>query len=107
MNHISDNLVTLTRLIPSANEETNTTSLNGSAQDFDKFVANAFVQASDKAMQYKSSIYEISQNPNLTSDPEALYRLQVYLGEYTNYVNLVSTLARKSVSTVETLVKAQ
>ncbi|MFT8211956.1 MAG: type III secretion system inner rod subunit SctI [Symbiopectobacterium sp.] len=36
-----------------------------------------------------------------------MLQLQSYLGEYSNYVSLISTLARKGVATIETLEKAQ
>lgn len=70
-------------------------------------VANSFRQMSGTEDQFKNMINTLSQSPEFTSNPESLLRLQSYVSEYSNYIALISSLARKSVTTVETLVKAQ
>ncbi|XTZ39291.1 type III secretion system inner rod subunit SctI [Salmonella enterica] len=76
-------------------------------QNFNNLVSSAFNKISETHVQYKDMINALSQSPRFTSDPKALAILQSYIGEYTNYVSLVSTLARKGVSTIETLEKSQ
>lgn len=107
MNQIDNAISALTHLSPHETETGDNAMTRVFDQNFNKLVSNAFLQFSETDMQYKQVINTLSHSPEFTSDPRALLQLQVYLGEYSNYVSLVSTLARKGVSTIETLEKAQ
>jgi len=47
------------------------------------------------------------KSPDAASNPDSLLEWQNDLGEYNNYISLVSALTRKTVSTIETLEKSQ
>ncbi|HIE5387473.1 TPA: type III secretion system inner rod subunit SctI [Enterobacter cancerogenus] len=100
-------LSALTRLSPKGINPEDTTSVTVHDQYFNNLVASTFNKISDTDMQFKNVINTLSQSPQFTSDPQKLLMLQSYIGEYSNYVSLVSTLARKGVSTIETLGKSQ
>ncbi len=70
-------------------------------------VRNAYSDATVKTEQEKIAIDTIMSNASALSNPAVLADLQNRLGDYTIYVSLVSTLARKATTTVETLIKAQ
>ncbi len=53
----------------------------------------------------REKIYSALNSPNVTSDPEKLAYWQRQLSVYTLDINLCSTLARKGVAAIETLVK--
>ncbi|MGN7915539.1 type III secretion system inner rod subunit SctI [Enterobacter sp. 22466] len=98
-------LPSLTKLMPVDSATTSNTALSSEGH-LDNFISQAYHQLSQQDAQYKNAINALSA-PQMTSDPNMLAQLQVRLGEYSNYISLVTTLARKSVSTVETLEKAQ
>jgi len=75
--------------------------------NFNDLVSNAYQQVSEHESQLKERIDLISSSPQLTSNPESLLKLQNYIGDLTNYISLVSTVARKTVTTIETLEKSQ
>jgi len=75
--------------------------------NFDDMVLNTFKKVSQTDTQFKNAIDSMSHAANFDSNPQRLIELQQYIGEYTNYVSLVSALARKGVSTIETLEKSQ
>ncbi|KVM73948.1 hypothetical protein WJ60_06400 [Burkholderia ubonensis] len=81
---------------------------NGSrAGSLDDVLKDALVRANGAANADKSAITTSFESPLALSDPGRLVELQTRLSDYNIYVSLTSTLARKAVSTVETLVKAQ
>ncbi|MEW5290501.1 MULTISPECIES: type III secretion system inner rod subunit SctI [Erwinia] len=84
-------------------------SLSASVHDhnFNNLVSSTFNKISETNAQFKDAINALSETPKFTSDPEKLAILQNYVGEYTNHISLVSALARKAVSTIETLEKSQ
>lgn len=100
-------LSALTRLTPHGINQEDNISATVYDQYFNDLVASTFNKFSDTNMQFKNVINTLSQSPQFTSDPQKLLMLQSYIGEYSNYVSLVSTLARKGVSTIETLGKSQ
>jgi len=100
-------LSALTRLSPHGINPEDNTSVTVHDQYFNNLVASTFKKISDTDMQFKNVINTLSQSPQYTSDPQKLLMLQSYIGEYSNYVSLDSTLARKGVSTIETLGKSQ
>ena len=107
MSQFTEALSSLTRL--SANSETTDENVSVTVHDqnFNNLVSSTFNKISDSDSQFKSVINTLSQSPHYTSNPQKLLMLQNYIGEYSNYVSLVSTLARKGVSTIETLEKSQ
>jgi len=100
-------LSSLTKLTPFTDKPEDNLSVAVHDQNFNNLVTNSFKKISETDMQYKDVINSLSQSPQFTSDPQALLMLQSYIGEYSNYVSLVSTIARKGVSTIETLEKSQ
>lgn len=100
-------LSSLTKLTPYTAEPEDNLSVSVHDQNFNNLVSSSFKKISETDMQYKDVINTLSQSPQFTSDPQALLMLQSYIGEYSNYVSLVSTIARKGVSTIETLEKSQ
>lgn len=107
MNQSHQAISALTQLSPQDSEGGDNSATQIFGHDFNAFVANAFQQFSETDVQYKQVINALSNSPEFTSNPGTLLQLQLYLGEYSNYVSLVSTLARRGVSTVETLEKSQ
>lgn len=102
-----DALSSLTKLTPYTSVESYSNSVSVHDGNFDNFVSSAFNKISDTTTQYKDAINTMTNAANFSSDPQALVMLQSYLGEYNNYVSLVSTLARKGVAMIETLEKSQ
>ncbi|GKW40827.1 type III secretion system inner rod subunit SctI [Pectobacterium parvum] len=100
-------LLSLTRLAPKTSIQEDHSSIRVHDQNFNNLVSSTFNKISETDMQFKDVINILSQSPEYTSDPQKLLTLQSYIGEYSNYVSLVSTLVRKGVSTIETLEKAQ
>lgn len=80
-------------------------SVNTYDRNFNNYVSATFEKLSKTDLEYKNVINALN-SPQSTSNPERLFLLQTYLGEYSNYVSLLSTLARKGVSAIETLEKS-
>ncbi|WP_224558175.1 type III secretion system inner rod subunit SctI [Pectobacterium versatile] len=107
MSHPNEALLSLTQLTPDISIPEDNLSVRVHDQNFNNMVSSTFNKISETDMQFKNVINILSQSPEYTSDPQKLLMLQSYIGEYSNYVSLVSTLARKGVSTIETLEKSQ
>lgn len=107
MSQTIEALSALTRLTPHSINPEDNTSTTVHDQNFNNLVSSTFNKISETDTQFKNVINTLSQSPHFTSDPQKLLMLQSYIGEYSNYVSLVSTLARKGVSTIETLEKSQ
>lgn len=107
MSQTTDSLLALPRLPTDSSHPEDNLSISVHDQNFNNLVSSAFNKVSDTEVEYKDVINALSQSPELTSDPQKLLMLQNYIGEYTNYTSLVSTLVRKGVSTIETLEKSQ
>lgn len=105
MSYSIDALSSLTKLTPTTPPDADSISVHEA--DFNSLVSNAFTKISETSTQYKDVINSLSNSASATSDPKSLLMLQGYLGEYSNYISLVSTLARKGVATIETLEKSQ
>ncbi|MDN7674938.1 type III secretion system inner rod subunit SctI [Burkholderia oklahomensis] len=73
----------------------------------DAILKQTLVDANDKSNVAKASIESRLADPVDFAHPEKLIALQTELSDYNIYISLASTLARKAVSAVETLVKAQ
>ncbi|AOJ09966.1 type III secretion system protein [Burkholderia sp. ABCPW 14] len=73
----------------------------------DAILKQTLADANDKSNVAKASIESRLADPVDFAHPEKLIALQTELSDYNIYVSLASTLARKAVSAVETLVKAQ
>lgn len=102
-----DALSALTKLSPHNSEPEENFSVAIQDQNFNNLVSSTFNKISETDLEFKNVINTLSQSPEFTSDPQKLLMLQNYIGEYSNYVSLVSALARKGVGTIETLVKSQ
>jgi len=107
MSQFNDALSALTRISPDTLNPDDSLSVSVHDTNFNNLVSSTFTKVSETDAQFKHVINTLSQSPHYTSDPEKLQMLQNYIGEYSNYVSLVSTLARKAVSTIETLEKSQ
>lgn len=107
MSQFNEALSALTRLSPDSISPKDNLSISVHDQNFNNLVSSTFTKVSETDAQFKNVINTLSQSPHFTSDPEKLQMLQNYIGEYSNYVSLVSTIARKAVSTIETLQKSQ
>ncbi|AXF77649.1 type III secretion system inner rod subunit SctI [Erwinia tracheiphila] len=107
MSHINETLHSLVQITPGQSEREETFSSSVHDQNFNNLVSSTFRQISETNTQYKDVINKLSQSPGFTSNPEKLLALQNYVGEYSNHISLVSALARKTVSTIETLEKSQ
>lgn len=68
---------------------------------------NTLASANEKANADTADIAGRFSNPGNFADPGQLIRLQAEISDYNIYVSMASTLTRKAVSAVETLVKAQ
>ncbi|MEX3846706.1 type III secretion system inner rod subunit SctI [Paraburkholderia sp. BR10882] len=79
----------------------------GEPQPLGELVANALVDANRKAGTDSARIDDRIADFRTFSDPKQLFALQTDLSNYNIYVSLVSTLTRKAISAVETLIKAQ
>lgn len=72
----------------------------------DDILKSTLAEANSKANTDKASIGAAFDAPEF-ADPEKLVALQTKLSDYNIFISLTSTLTRKAVSAVETLVKAQ
>jgi len=107
MNPSIEALSSLTKLTPYTSIDADNSAISVHDGNFNNLVSSAFTKISETNTQYKDIINSLSHSENFSSDPKTLLMLQSYIGEYSNYVSLVSTLARKGVATIETLEKSQ
>ncbi|SIT44999.1 Type III secretion system protein BsaK [Paraburkholderia ribeironis] len=80
---------------------------DGEPQTLGDLLRSALVEANRKASADSAQIDARIADFGTFGDPKQLFALQTDLANYNIYVSLVSTLTRKAVSAVETLVKAQ
>lgn len=107
MNQSIEALSSLTKLTSYTPLDIDNSSVSVHDNNFNNLVSSAFNKISETNTQYKNIINSLTHSENFSSDPQTLLRLQSYIGEYSNYVSLISTLARKGVATIETLEKSQ
>lgn len=107
MNQLINSLSSLTQLTSKNSLKTEERYNLVHDSQFNNIVSSAFSKISETSTQYKEVINALSNEPYFSSDSKTLLQLQNYIGEYTNYISLVSTLARKGVTTIETLGKSQ
>jgi type III secretion apparatus needle protein len=79
----------------------------GKPAALEDLLKSALADANGKASFDKGAIESAFVNPVNFSKPEQLIALQTNISDYNIYISLASTLTRKAVSAVETLVKAQ
>ena len=79
----------------------------GKPAALEDILKSTLADANNKANFDKTAINGQFVNPVDFSKPEKLIALQTRISDYNIYVSLASTLTRKAVSAVETLVKAQ
>lgn len=82
-------------------------SVDTSDKNFKKLVLDYFTEVNSTDSGFNNEIGRLIQIPGSANDPETLLSWQNYLGDYNNYISLVSTLSRKAVSSIETLEKSQ
>lgn len=80
---------------------------DGQGTSLDAMLKQAFESLDTKAASDKQQIDSHFANAASLSSPENLIALQEQLQNYNIFISLASTVTRKAVSTVETLVKAQ
>jgi len=107
MTQLIDSLSSLTKLTSYTAPVDDNISITAHDSQFNTLVSSSFNKISETSSQFKDVINALSQSEQFSSDPRSLLLLQSYIGEYSNYVSLVSTLARKGVTTIETLEKSQ
>ncbi len=107
MTQINETVSAVARLSPQGLASEDNISVAVHDQNFNNLVSSTFNKISETDEHFKNVINSLSHAASFNSDPQSLLTLQNYIGEYSNYVSLVSTLARKGVSTIETLEKAQ
>ncbi|HDT0720978.1 TPA: type III secretion system inner rod subunit SctI [Proteus mirabilis] len=73
----------------------------------DDSLSTIMVNGIISSMQYEKKIQEKLATLSQLGDAESYTKLQIELNDYTITMNLASTLARKSLNIVETLLKAQ
>lgn len=107
MTQINGSVSALSPISPYGTSPDESVSVSVYDQNFNNLVSSTFNKVSETDDEFKNVINTLSSSAHFNSDPQKLVMLQNYIGEYTNYVSLVSTLARKAVSTIETLEKSQ
>lgn len=75
--------------------------------DSDDNLSSIMINTVTSGFQYEKQIQEKLTTLNKLSDVQSYTELQTTLNDYTITMNLASTLARKSLNIVETLLKAQ
>lgn len=73
----------------------------------DDNLSSIMINTVTNGFQYEKQIQERLTKLNKLSDVQSYTELQTTLNDYTITMNLASTLARKSLNIVETLLKAQ
>lgn len=73
----------------------------------DDNLSSMMVNSITSGFQYEKQIQEKLATLSQLSDDQSYIKLQTTLNDYTITMNLASTLARKSLNIVETLLKAQ
>lgn len=73
----------------------------------DDNLSSMMVKSITSGFQYEKQIQEKLATLSQLSDVQSYTELQTTLNDYTITMNLASTLARKSLNIVETLLKAQ
>lgn len=73
----------------------------------DDNLSSIMINTVTSSFQYEKQIQEKLTTLNKLSDVQSYTELQTTLNDYTITMNLASTLARKSLNIVETLLKAQ
>lgn len=71
----------------------------------DERLGNAIASKAVESQQMRDQIYAALNDPGVASDPAQLVEWQKKLAVYTLETNLCSTLVRKGVSAIETLIK--
>jgi len=79
----------------------------GSPVSLEERMAQAYATAAQDAGQRHAALTAASLDPAVAANPARLAQLQSDLSNYVLEMNLTSTLARKAVGCIETLVKAQ
>lgn len=81
--------------------------LQNDNSDSDNNLSSMMINTVTSGFQYEKQIQEKLTTLSQLSDVQSYTKLQTTLNDYTIAMNLASTLARKSLNIVETLLKAQ
>ncbi|GLX64720.1 hypothetical protein KMU_27620 [Proteus vulgaris] len=81
--------------------------LSSDKSSSDNNLSSMMVNSITSGFQYEKQIQEKLAALSQLSDAQSYTKLQTTLNDYTITMNLASTLARKSLNIVETLLKAQ
>lgn len=96
MSYISfENLISL----ENAENDVTTSSL-------ESMLREAFTQDVASYYQDKMAVLDRANDPVFSTDPENIYQLQLKTSDYNIQLSLYSTLARKAVTAVDTLIRA-
>ncbi|HCH51068.1 MAG TPA: type III secretion protein [Proteus sp.] len=85
----------------------NLSSLKNEDNNNDETLSSIITTSVANGFQYEAQIKEKLASLSQLSDIQSYTKLQTTLNDYTITMNLASTLARKSLNIVETLLKAQ
>ncbi|OAT44974.1 hypothetical protein M997_3340 [Proteus hauseri ATCC 700826] len=85
----------------------NLSSLKNEDNNNDETLSSIITTSVANGFQYEAQIQEKLASLSQLSDIQSYTKLQTTLNDYTITMNLASTLARKSLNIVETLLKAQ
>lgn len=80
---------------------------HNTATNLETVLKQSLQNINDKSNNMKNGIENQLDNPLDLTRPENLLAFQTNISDYNIYISLVSTVARKAVSSVETLVKGQ
>ncbi|MGL4604469.1 MAG: type III secretion system inner rod subunit SctI [Iodobacter sp.] len=78
----------------------------GSVISLDDRLLQAFAQSTVATEMDKNAVMQRLSNPEALNDPAALFDLQVRTSNYNLEVSMISTLTRKAVSAVESLLRS-
>jgi len=106
MHNVFDSLSSVFSLKSPVDIQDDVISVGSSDNKFNNMVS-AFSKLSSTDSNANNEIQRLMKSPDAASNPDSLLEWQNDLGEYNNYISLVSALTRKTVSTIETLEKSQ
>ncbi|CAM3853815.1 type III secretion system inner rod subunit SctI [Serratia silvae] len=79
---------------------------DSNVQSLEELMIRAYAQTASGAQIEQKAVLSKLQQDSVTSDPAELFKLQQRTADYNLQVSLISTLTRKGVSAVETLLRS-
>jgi len=80
--------------------------IDGELESLDERLMQALAQSTVSSGVEKETTMAAIQQPGITTDPEKLFKIQQDTSDYNIKVSLISTLTRKAVGAVETVLRA-